>query len=145
MSLGHAFMQSLRRMTVEERRLVATVFMEGCKEELPDNVHVSLDLIRRDLGITPAETLAMLRGMRSIGINVNVRDSEVGDPGDEMIVIEWSDNLVHDAHSVEEEWSFERSTEIACRMIELSNNYCADCARSRIDVLDFSPLSSATA
>jgi hypothetical protein len=36
-----SYMQTLLRMTVEERRLIAHLFAEGCRTQLPDNVHVS--------------------------------------------------------------------------------------------------------
>ena len=49
-SVSNAFMQSLRRMTPEERDLIAEIMGVGCTEEIPDNIHASLDLIRRDIG-----------------------------------------------------------------------------------------------
>jgi TIR domain-containing protein len=46
-SIAASFMRMLTRMNVDERRLVAHVFAEGCRQDLPDNIHMSLDLLRR--------------------------------------------------------------------------------------------------
>jgi hypothetical protein len=54
-SIAASFMRVLSRMTVDERKLVAHVFAEGCRQDLPDNIHISLDLLRRGLGVAPTE------------------------------------------------------------------------------------------
>jgi hypothetical protein len=142
--IGLSFMRALRRMTVQERNLLAEIFVIGCKEELPENVHVSLDLVRRDLEVAPAECLTLLRGMRSLGVMVALRRAEDGDPVDELVVVSWNDSTSYDEDSVAEDMSFERSTEIAVRMVELGNSYCAEHTLAAIEQLDFSELSSST-
>lgn len=65
-------MQTLMRMTVDERRLVAHIFTEGCRTQLPDNIHISLDIMRRDLGIAPSAIVERVRAMASIGFEEEI-------------------------------------------------------------------------
>jgi hypothetical protein len=48
---AYRFFETLKRMSPEERLIVVTLFAEGCPAELPDNLHMSLDLIRRITGM----------------------------------------------------------------------------------------------
>jgi hypothetical protein len=41
------FVDSLERMSDEEKRLLTLVFQYGCPTELPDNIHIHADLLRR--------------------------------------------------------------------------------------------------
>jgi len=144
-AVAHSFMQSMRRMTVPERVLVAAVFNVGCPAELPENMHVSLDLVRRDLGMPPAETLQTLRGLRSLGFVVSTRESEEDENDDEFIVIKWWDQTVYDDDYDELILAHERSTEIAGAMLRLATDqYCSDHTRRAVEALDFSALSSST-
>ncbi|GAA3747225.1 hypothetical protein GCM10022239_23400 [Leifsonia bigeumensis] len=141
LEIAHSFMASLLRMSKPERSLVASIFAVGCTSEMPDNVHIELDLLRRDLGVTPAEAIATLKGMSSIGIEVEERHDEEGH-GD-MITVRWLDMRVHEIDSLTENYSFTRSTEIAAAMLEVGlDHYCMQCARDRVEELDFSDLAS---
>lgn len=142
-AVAQAFMQSLQRMTLQERKLVAEIFKVGCPAELPENMHVSLDLIRRDIGVTPVETLETLRGLRSVGFAVSTRESEDGDVDDEMVVVEWHDFTVDEPRETLE-LIREKSTGVAHAMLELAGQYCLEHTLSAVQVLDFSALSSAT-
>lgn len=142
--IGQAFMQALQRMTTAERDLITEVFLEGCTAELPENVHISLDLIRRELGLAPAETLRTLRGLSSVGFSSSTRPSEDDDVDDEMVVVEWHDRTTYDEEAVSCEWSMERSTEVACQIVRMSDNLCQEHIVERVRALDFSALSSAT-
>jgi hypothetical protein len=48
-----SFMQTQMRMAVEERRLIAHLFAEDCRTQMPDNVHLNMDIVRRDLASRP--------------------------------------------------------------------------------------------
>jgi hypothetical protein len=41
-------MKALMRMTVDERKLMAHVFTGGCPADLPEQIHINLDIVRRD-------------------------------------------------------------------------------------------------
>ena len=88
-----SFMQTLMRMTLDERRLVAHLFQEGCHTQLPDNVHISLDILRRDLGLTPTAVIENLRAMTSIGFEGEVKSDD--DHGDDMLFVRWIDTMTY--------------------------------------------------
>lgn len=119
LEIAHSFMSSLLRMSKSERSLLASIFAIGCSSEMPDNVHNELDLLRRDLGITPAEAIATLMGMSSIGVEVEERHDE--DAHGDMITLRWLDLREHEVGL---------------------DHYCMECARNRVDELDFSDLAS---
>lgn len=141
--VASGFMLSLGRMTEEERWLLGTIFAVGCPSEMPQNMHVELDIIRRDLAMPIAEVQSKLRGMSALGVEMEIRES--GDEGasheDATIAISWSDHTIHPDDSLAQEFAFERSTEIAAAMLEVGmDHYCLECARDRIVAMDFSGL-----
>ena len=79
-------MRALTRMPVDECKLVAHVFAEGCREDLPDNIHISLDLLRRDLAVAPTEIVESMRAMTALGFEQEIRTAE-----HHVIVVSWSD------------------------------------------------------
>lgn len=141
--IATSFMQTLIRMTVEERRLIAEIFIEGCHTQLPDNIHISLDLVRRDLGIAPAAAVDSLQGMASIGFGEELRPDE--EHGDDVVVVRWADTITYDDEFVAD-FSDERATEVAVRMLEVGvgDDGCRECTRQCIEDLDFSLLATAT-
>lgn len=143
-AVAHSFMQTLVRMTTEERRLVAHILAEGCRTQLPDNVHISLDIVRRDLGFTPSDVLERLTGMGSLGFDVEVRDDP--DHGaDDVLVVRWVDTVAYD-DEFKVDFADARATEIAVRMLDVGSGDegCSQCARNCVDSLDFSLLASST-
>lgn len=140
-----SYMQTLLRMTVEERRLIAHLFAEGCQTELPDNVHISMDIVRRDLGITPTDLVERLRAMSSLGIEQEVRVDEDHD-GDDMIVVRWLDLMTYDDEFTED-FSHENATGVAVAMFDVGtgDDGCRQCRENCVDRLDFSLLASSTA
>lgn len=142
--VAREFYRSLSRMSSEERRLMFYVFAEGCPSELPANVHMSLDLLRRVTGMPPVEIQRMLGGMRAVGVYVQPREQD-DHPEDDMIEVHWSDHVAWD-DPAETEFSRENATAIArAVMLGASEDYCEGCALRAIDDLDFSTLSSVLA
>jgi hypothetical protein len=152
LNIASAFMQSLRRMNVDERELIAEIMGAGCTEELPDNVHLSLDLIRRDTGKPPAEVLDMLRGLSSVGIRITTSEVQLEDDDDvenaddeheggDVVAIQWDDTTYYEDEYVMD-YALERSTEIAWAMLTLGRAYCLEHGRDAIKRLDFSALAS---
>lgn len=142
-AVARSFMRTLTRMTPEERILIAHIFTEGCDSELPNNVHMSLDLIRRDIGITPSQSLEMLRMLSSLGFDHQVRDDSAGH-GDDTIAIEWRDVSVY-VDDDRNDFAMALSTVVAMTMLDVGQgDQCRECAKNCIIDLDFSQLSSAT-
>lgn len=124
------FLTALRRMSIQERRVVIAAFQHGCDAELPENVHQSVDLLRRIIGLTPARILRILAGLKSLGFSYATRT----DDGDRFLVLNWDD------YSAEHGGP---STDIAWHMIDLAaSTYCEEHGREAMDRLDFSRLSS---
>src|SRR5205823_2348361 len=63
----HAFVSTLGRMTPDEEKVITTMFRLGCIAELPENVHVYTDLVRRHTGFTRSKILRHLGAVRSLG------------------------------------------------------------------------------
>jgi len=141
--IARSFMQTLTRMTDDERKLIAHVFAEGCRSQMPGNVHLSLDVLRRDLGIAPAEVMDRIDALVSIGFDATVRVD--ADHEDDVVVVSWSDMLVHE-EGLMEDFAFERSTEVAVRMLDVGagDDGCRKCAEQCVENLDFSLLSTTT-
>jgi hypothetical protein len=141
--IAHSFMQTLIRMTIDERKLVAHLFAEGCRTQLPDNVHLSLDIVHRDLGIAPTEVIERIRAMTSLGFEQEVRPDV--DHDDDVLVVRWVDTMRYD-DELTEELSFERATEVAVRMLDIGagDEGCKQCADQCVQALDFSLLASST-
>ncbi|MDQ2709185.1 MAG: TIR domain-containing protein [Actinomycetota bacterium] len=144
-TIAHSFMQSLIRMTAAERKLVAHLFAQGCRTQLPDNIHIDLDIVRRDLHLAPTEIVERVRALASLGFEHEVRPDADHDD-DDVLVVRWSDMIRHDEGSFAEDFSFERATEVAVAMLDVgSGDYgCRQCAEQCVESLDFSLLSSAT-
>lgn len=91
-NVARSFMETLIRMTLDERRLLAHLFAEGCRTQLPDNVHINLDIVRRDLGFAPTDVLERLRAMTSLGFELEVRPDE--EHGDDVLAVRWIDTMI---------------------------------------------------
>jgi hypothetical protein len=142
-SISVSFMQTLMRMTVDERRLIAHVFREACHTQLPDNVHISLDIIRRDLGMAPSAVIESLRAMTSLGFEGEAKPDD--DHADEMLFVRWIDTMNYKDEFINE-FSDDRATEVASSMviIGMGDEGCKQCADQCVESLDFSLLASPT-
>jgi hypothetical protein len=143
-SIARSFMQSLVRMTADERKLVAHLFAQGCRTQLPENIHIELDVVRRDLSIAPTDIVERIRAMASLGFEHELRpDADHGN--DDVLVVRWTDMIHYDDDFVED-FSYERATEVAVAMLDVGSgdDGCQQCAEQCVESLDFSLLSWAT-
>jgi hypothetical protein len=142
LQIARSFMGSLQRMTKPERALLASIFTSGCPTEMPENIHIELDLIKRDLGYSPAEASEILKGMRSLGIKHEIRfDHE--DHSEHIVVVRWRDKKVREPESMVRTYANEHSTEIAVAMLRVGvKHLCRECAIKCFEELDFSKLAS---
>ena len=142
-SIAVSFMQTLMRMTVAERQLVAHIFQEGCHTQLPDNVHISLDIVRRDLGMAPTAVVESLRAMTSIGFEGEVAPDD--DHGDDMLFVRWVDTMTY-KDEFTDEFSHDKAIEVAVQMllVGMGDEGCKKCADQCVEDLDFSLLASPT-
>jgi hypothetical protein len=141
--VAHSFFRSLNRMSDTERLVLGTILTQGCDAEMPENVHMELDLVRRDIGISPAEVVSTLEGMVALGVNVELHSD--AHHANDVVVVSWDDHTAYEEGTLAEEYSFSRSNEIAVTMLNASyDHYCPQCAADRIKSLDFSELGDCT-
>jgi hypothetical protein len=137
------FFCNLKRMTEDERHIIFQAFIHGCPVELPKNIHIDIDLLRRITNFPPTKISRLASGLSSLGFNMNYRDlhdhSEEGSSKKErVIVIEWHDRTVDKDISG-------KATAVADVMIKCAiENCCEKCGMERLRLLDFSQLASAT-
>jgi hypothetical protein len=135
------FFAALRRMSQREREVVATIFIHGCSVEMPENLHMSLDLLRRYVGMPASEVKATLAQTNCLGFRCLVRDWEPDDthelkPDDEMLELSWSPMTDFDEGE---------PMDIAFAMVRIAiGSYCEEHGVEALRRLDFSRLALAT-
>ena len=139
-----AFLQVLRRMTEQERKVVIRLIYYRCSAEMSDYVHISADLLCRVSGESIATIKRLLGGIRSLGFECSLAD-ETEDhwdtPGvslgtDYTFYLRWF-NLGGD------DWF--PALAVAAEMISgATDNYCEEHGMRFLERLDFSQLASAT-
>jgi hypothetical protein len=135
------FLESLRRTNLEEREAIIRLFQHTCTADLPDNVHMNIDLLCRLTGSSEGKLLRTFAGLRSLGFygrSFKRRTGKAHIGEDRIISVEW--------HDMYREFSQERNaTDVAFQMMNISDfAHCDDCALSALRRLDFSHLSSST-
>jgi len=136
-----SFLTVLKRMSEEERRILFHFFRNGCPAELPKNVHINIDLLRRVSGFPGTKIRRLLGGLRSLGFSTTVREDDENPAGElgssEMLVLVWHDfSLSGERHG----------TAVAEAMVRGSTmDYCEEHGLMAWERLDFSQLASSTA
>ena len=136
----HRFFNALARMNYEERGLIYEIFTNCCPAELPDNVHIDLDLLRRITGMPPAKIKRVTSGLQSLGFCPSVRTShDPNDPTDRsgpVLVLEWQNMSLSDGGN---------HTFLANEIIQCAtDNYCSEHAKLMFERLDFGQLATST-
>jgi hypothetical protein len=142
MTIVHAnrFLSSLKRMSPDERKVIVVFFIAGCPDELPENIHIELDLLRRHTGFPISKLKRLLGGLQSLGFYCLIRDGEeddglLGSPL-QVAVLEW--------HHTGTEYGG-NATVVANEMIlGVAEDFCEDHANETLERLDFSNLASVT-
>lgn len=139
-----SFFNVLRRLTAEERDAVLTVMLLGCPAELPQNLHIHVDLLRRVTGKPPLRLKRILGGLSSLGFNCSLRPQQDHGAGPNRLpgssqefVLDWTD-LSDDS---------DYPALLAAREMVLgaTEDYCEEHGRQFLERLDFSQLAKATA
>ena len=145
---AHFFLRALTRMSDEERRAVTVAIRYGCPTELPDNIHINSDLLRRLTGESEPRLARLLSGTKSLGFSCTTREDEehpaeimgVELRGSDFFCLGWL-NL----NSNPEEEDQLPALLVARTMIKVATeNYCEEHGTEFLDRLDFSQLASAT-
>jgi hypothetical protein len=139
-----AFMRVLKRMSADELKVIFELFLHACKTELLDNVHISVDLLRRETGFAPNKLKRLLGGLQSLGFYTSVREDDGlhGTLGRfDMFVLEWHNMAAGDDHPNDG-----NATEVVAEMIDgMTVDRCMECMKLAWTNFDFSALSTVTA
>jgi hypothetical protein len=139
--VSEAFFRALSRMNYHERLAVCGILAFGCSAELPEQVHISLDLLSRMIGRSTDNILNDLAAVRALNVKVATRELlHEPEPGD--LILEDDRDLVLSfwAHSEEDQ---DDSTEIAYATVQsAAQHYCEDHGLEVVVRLDFRRLSS---
>ena len=140
-----SFFDTLRRMTPDERNAVLSLLRFGCHVDLPQNVHIDVDLLRRRTGKSVARLKRLLGGVRSLGFECSIRESTE----EESHV---HGTVLGDSYFFELSWvdlsdggEYPALLVANAMVVGATENYCEEHGLLFLDRLDFSQLSSATA
>jgi hypothetical protein len=117
------------------------VFCHGCPANLPDNAHISLDLLRRITQLPAAKVRHILGGIQSLGFHAELPAEN--DPHDLVRLRwkHWSPQLAA-VCAAKDSANFTFVAEAIVKII--TEGYCDEHAAEMIRKLNFAPLSSAT-
>ncbi len=145
---AQSFLQVLRRMTHGERNAILSLIRFGCIEELPHNIHIDADLLRRHTGESIASLKRLLAGVRSLGFECSFKESAEKNAYTHKNVL--GDTYIFELNwvnlsSINERELPEELLVVYEMVTGVAENYCEEHEKKFLEELDFSQLSSATA
>jgi hypothetical protein len=142
-SIASCFFEAFERMSADERLVVSTAFLHGCPTDLPENVHINIDLLRRITRFPPAKIKRLLSGVKSLGLSCSLRD----DPDEEEGALGRSTLLVTTFSALRTSVEpGDDDTNIAVEMVQAAvEDLCESCGPKALLNADFSQLASVTA
>jgi len=142
--VSHYFFEPLSRLSRDELYLILLIFTQGCPHDLPKNIHIALDLLRRLTQWKPSRLRRTLGNLQSLGCSVEVKaQAEVQAANreyDGYIYVRWGTW----SKPIEKLARLKNSnfTGVAHTMIWLvQENYCAEHGIQKLMDLNFSDLS----
>lgn len=143
---AHHFLRALRRMTPEERNVVMALMRFGCPVELPSNIHINVDLLRRITGKSVPKLKRLLGGVKSLGFECSMRESEDEESNADGVVLGDSQYFELNWSSLTDDDDDYSALMVACEMVAVATeDRCEECGTELLDRLDFSQLANATA
>lgn len=140
---AYNFFKVLQRMTHEEREVIFQIIICGCPVELPENIHIKIDNLRRITNFSVAKIKRLVGGLSSLGFDVSYRDQHEHDDEayigkDSVLVIEWHDMSV-------DKNVFGNATMVVSEMVGVAlENFCEECGMINLRKLNFSQLATVT-
>ncbi len=132
-------------MTPDERNAVLSVFRFGCDVDLPENVHINADLLRRHTGKSIATLERLLGDIQSLGFTCSVRKATARDRCVKGTIL--GESYMFDLSWVDLQGLFHYPEMVVAHEMVMgaTENYCEEHGGEFLDRLDFSQLASATA
>ena len=150
-SQARSFLDKLNRMDSDERYAVTSLIRYGCRDHLPEDIHIDVDLLQRETGKSAATLERLLGGVRSLGFHCSISDASERDPdlsgtllGDDPFYfnLNWVDLAIRDEFVDDELPDLEVASEM---ILGAAEGYCRECGSEYLERLDFSQLATATA
>lgn len=146
---ARSFFQVLRRMTADERAAILSLLRFGCPADLPENMHISSDLLARYTGQSVPGLERVLGGVRSLGFASSKREGHgeettmPGTPlgGDSYFYLTWFNLKQFD----DDEAGYPELLVAGEMIAGATQDYCEEHGNEFLERLDFSQLASATA
>ncbi len=149
-----SFFSVLPRMTADERNAVFNLIRFSCPADLPENVHIDADLLRRYTNKSVSSLKRLLGDVRSLGFECSLlQDTEDHHsmPGETLgdaylFYLTWYNSGIGSEGWMSRNASRIPALMVACEMIKVATeNYCEEHGAGFLERLDFSQLASATA
>jgi hypothetical protein len=138
-SRARSFFDAMRRTDETERMVVFAILLHGCPAELPQNIHINIDFLRRVTGIAPVALKRIVGRLDSLGFSSRIRRDRDHSP---RLVKQEFIELEFDSLSTENGGP---TTETAAAMAQIATeDYCSDCGVKALMNLDFGQLATAT-
>ena len=144
-----SFLDVLRRMESDERKAVINLIRFGCPGELPANLHINADLLRRITGMSVAKLQRIMGDIRSLGFLCTLERAHHPEPEDsgeilgevDLFKLKW-DNMSVTKNS---DNGIETLMVVDEMIMSATVGLCDECGDTVLERLDFSQLASATA
>lgn len=131
---AYNFFTSLTRMSDDEKFVVFHLFLHCCPADLPENVHIEADLLRRITNFPIPKIKRILQGINSIGFKFYTKEDKKHNG--EILAIEYHNRGMNYPGN---------ATFIAHKVIEIvSSGFCVHHALDTLKILDFSKLAEIT-
>ncbi len=136
-----SFFEAFKRMRPEERTVIVGLIQHGCPTDLPKNLHINLDLLRRETGIPIPKLLQILGNLSSLGFFSRTRESHGrrDSLGEQRFVEVEFHAMNTDIESIGPHTGL-----IQAIYDEVGDLLCGECAKTAFLAGDFSQLSSST-
>jgi len=140
---AYNFFRNLKRMSKDETHIIFQTFINGCPAELPNNMHINLDLLRRITNFPLTKIRRLATGLSSLGFKVEYQALHKHSPKDSLengsiIVIEWHDMSV-------DKNIYGNATAVVNAMIKCAiEDCCEECGIKNLRQLNFSQLATVT-
>ena len=141
-SQAESFLRVLIRMSQIERKVVLSLLRFGCHEDLPDDVHIHVDLLHRHTGIPIDELKLTLGGIRSLGFQCSLRKGKECEADAPEVVLGDSSYFHLDWTDLTDEGLYP-ALEVASEMVlGVTEHFCEVHGTEPLEQLDFSLLAS---
>jgi hypothetical protein len=138
--IAYSFYNALLRMTLEERRAVIGVYAFGCRAELPQGIHISLNLLSRMTKMPEVQLLDSLKAIRSLNFKAILRDEP--HPSEPNVLFEADKDVLLDFWSPAVPHSKDTNRVVYWTVTCAAHHFCEDHGLEVLTRLDFHRLSS---